>query len=375
MVIELNRFAAFKKMLKKAIYMKSAFFNLVIFFCVLLSSIAAKAEPANITVALARNTTTAAEETFTYAVPKQLQYFAEENINPTLLYTDGSTAALQAVATGSADIAYASSVNIAAAIDKGVPLIAFAGITIKWPYFIAVPKDSSIQTIKDLKGKRVGVVSLASASYADLRATLKIAGLNEDDVTIIPVGAGARAAASLNAGDVDAVDSYSDSFTIMRQHGVAFKLLQRPEQMDRLFSVTMVTSKKLFKEKPQELVQFARAAYKGIIYTKLYPDSAMKLSFKEFPQLLGADDPESSEAKNTSEAMAIALGDSVPADKPDPTTWGEWLNIPDDRWQAVLSFAHETGSTEKLLTVNDVWDSSLMSDIYHFDINSIVEHP
>lgn len=355
--------------------MKSAFLNLVALCCISLIPTWVEAEPTNFVLALARNTTTAAEETFTFAVPKQLHYFADEHINPSILYTDGSTAALQAVASGSADIAFASSANIAAAVDKGLPLKAFAGITTKWPYFIGVPKDSTIQSIADLKGKRIGVVSLASASYADLRAVLKISGLNENDVTIVPIGAGARAAAALNAGDVDAVDSYSDSFTVLRQNGISFRLLQRPEQMNKLFSVTMVTSENVLKKKPQELIAFARAAYKGIIYTKLYPESALSLTFTEFPQLSGADNPESTEAKNTAEVMMIALGDSIPNDKPDPATWGEWLNIPTQRWQAVLDFAFDTGSTEKLLTVNDVWDSSLMSDIYNFDIKAIVKKP
>lgn len=354
--------------------MKTTFLHFVFFMSAfLLLPLSGFAETTNFVLALARSTTTPAEETFTYAIPKQLGYFYDENINPSLLYTDGSTAALQAVATGSADIAYASSVNIAAAIDKGVPLKAFAGITIKWPYFIGVPKGSSIHSIADLKGKRIGVISLASASYADLRANLKLAGLAEADVTIVPVGAGARAAAALNSGDIDAVDSYSDSFTIMRQNGVEFNLLQRPDEMNRLFSVTMVTSQKIFDQKPHELSAFARAAYKGMIYTRLYPESALQLAFKEFPELRGANNSAGIDTQNTAEAMAIALGDSIPTDKPDPETWGKWLDIPNERWQAVLSFAHETGSTERLLAVKDVWNNSLMPEIYNFDIKTIVK--
>lgn len=333
----------------------------------------AMAADTNFTLALARNTITAGEETFTYAVPKQLGYFEEEKLNPTILQADGSTAALQAVASGSADVGYASSVNIAAAIDKGVPIKAFAGITVQWPYFIGVPKDSSIKTIADLKGKRVGVISLASASYADLRANLKLAGLQETDVTIVPVGAGARAAAALKADQIDAVDSYSDSFTVMGQNGIALDLLERPAEMSKLFSVTMVTSEQTLKAKPEELAAFARAAYKGIVYTQLYPESALKLSFTEFPQLAGATDPNGEDAKKTAEAMKIALGDSIPSNQPDPAVWGQWLNLPVDRWEALLNFAHETGQTDKKLTVEQVWDASLMPKIYDFDVKSIVE--
>ena len=81
----------------------------------------------------------------------------------------------------------------------------------------------------DLKGKRIGVISLASASYADSE------GQPEDrrpearaDVSVLPVGAGARAAAALKADQVDAIDSYSDSFTVMKQNGVELHAAAAP---------------------------------------------------------------------------------------------------------------------------------------------------
>ncbi|MBP6764280.1 MAG: ABC transporter substrate-binding protein [Rubrivivax sp.] len=331
----------------------------------------AMAQDKPLTLALARSAITPGEETFTYAVPKQMGWFKREGLSVNLIKTNGSTAALQAVASGSADIAYASSVNIAAAIDKGVPIKAFAGITVQWPYFIGVPPGSTIKKIADLKGKRVGVISLASASYADLKANLKLAGLTEADVTVVPVGAGARAAAALKADQVDAIDSYSDSFTVMQQNGVDLTLLPRPAQMAKLFSVTMVTSAATLKANPDMLARFARAAYQGIIYTRLFPEAALKLSFKEFPELAGSADPAGKEAQNTLAAMKIALGDSIPGGNTDPKTWGNWLDIDASRWEALLAFAHETGQTDKRLLPAQVWDGSLMKTIYSFDRSKI----
>jgi len=331
----------------------------------------AQAQEKSITLALARSAITPGEETFTYAVPKQLGWFKREGLNVGLIKANGSTAALQAVASGSADVAYASSLNIAAAIDKGLPIKAFAGITVQWPYFIGVPPGSPIKKMADLKGKRVGVISLASASYGDLKANLKIAGLSEADVTVVPVGAGARAAAALKANEVDAIDSYSDSFTVMKQNGVDLTLLPRPAQMEKLFSVTMATSVASLKANGDALAKFARAAYQGMIYTQLNPEAALKLSFQEFPELAGSANPTGPEARNTLEAMKIALGDSIPAGKPDPKTWGPWMDIDAGRWEALLAFAHDTGQTEKRLTPAQVWDGSLMKRIYDFDASKI----
>ncbi|EJF91056.1 ABC transporter substrate-binding protein [Bartonella tamiae] len=357
------------------------------------SNIENEKKDTKLTLALSRNTVTPAEEIFTYAVPQYMGYFAQQNIQPKLLYTNGSTAAIQALTSGSADIAYASSLNIAAAIDKGVPIIAFAGLTVRWPYSIAVPKDSNITSIYDLKNKRIGVVSFASASYHDLRATLNHANISESDVTIVPVGAGARAAAALYNRDIDALDSYSDSFNAIQQNGLKLTFLERPQSLEKLFSVTMVTRKDVLQDKPDLLIGFVRAAYKGIIFTKLYPKLALEMGLEAFPQLKNSKPQKTTNKKilngdgnmsfkheneakksieNILQTMQIALGDSIPKDQNDPTQWGAWLNLPQERWQAVADFAYQAGLTHKKLKVGDLWDPRLMDKIYDYNAETIM---
>lgn len=325
-----------------------------------------------LTVAFARNTVTAAEEVFTYAVPKNLGFFSQEKLNVEMITSDGSTAAIQALQSGSADIAYASSANIIAAIEKGLPIKAFAGLTAHWPYFIGVPQNSAIKSVADLKGKNIGVISLASASYSDLRANLALAGLSESDVTIIPVGAGTAAAAALTSGQIDAVDSYTDSFNIMGNSGVKLKLLDRPAQLEKLFSVTMVTTDDALKNKRTQLAAFVRAAYKGIVYSQVNLDDALALGFKEFPVLPGADDPSGAKAKETRAALQIALNDSLPTDPAkDPNKWGDWLALSDERWQAVIDYAVLSQQIQKKFTVAEVWDGSMTKEYFDFDRTAV----
>lgn len=321
-----------------------------------------------VTVALARNFITPAEEIFTIAVPKQLGYFQEEGLEVEVITGNGSSAALLALVSGNADVAYASSISLASAVENGIPVKAFAGLTIKWPYYIAVPEGSSIQSIADLKGKKVGIISRASASYLDLLANLHLAGLTEKDVTILPVGVDAQAAAALRANQIDALDNYSDSFSNINNSGLKLRFLARPQEMESLFSVTMVTNEKMLKEHPEVLAKFARAAYKGMIYTQQHPKEALALGCKEFPRLAGCDDLSSEDAQMTYEAMLMALGDSIPADQADPATWGQWLNISDERWQVLLNFAYEADEIKVKMTPDQVWDASLMPQIYDFEI-------
>lgn len=320
-----------------------------------------------VTVALARNFITPAEEIFTIAVPKQLGYFKEEGIEVEILTTNGSSAALLALTSGDADIAYASSINLVSAIENGMPVKAFAGLTLVWPYYIAVPEGSPIQTVADLKGKKVGVINRASASYSDLQANLRLAGLSESDVTIIPVGVDMQAAAALRSNQIDALNNYSDSFATIQNSGLKLRFLPRPQELENLFSVTMVTSGQTLAQQPEMLAKFARAAYKGIIYTRQNPKEALALGCKEFPRLAGCDDLEGEKGQNTYGVMLMALGDSIPAGQSDPAAWGQWLNISQDKWQALLDFAHNAGKTQDKLTPEQVWDDSLMPKIYNFD--------
>jgi NitT/TauT family transport system substrate-binding protein len=87
--------------------------------------------------------------------------------------------------------------------------------------------------------------------------------------------------------------------------------------------------------------------------------------------LAGSADPAGKDAKNTLEAMKIALGDSIPAGDSEPKTWGHWQDIDSTRWEALLSFAAETGQTDKKLTPAQVWDGSLMNSIFNFDASKV----
>lgn len=337
-------------------------------------STAKSGTPTKLTVAYAEKTISAAEETYSYSVPKALGLFKEKNLDVDMTMNDGSTAAIQSVASGSSDIGFASAASIATAVGKGVPIKAIAGATTFWPYQLATKPGSAITSIADLKGKKIGVISLASASYSDLISELKSGNLTVKDVQIVAVGADTSAAEALNSGQVDAIDTYRDAYTSLESQGQHFQYLPVPDTTKDLFSLTYFTSTKTLQEKRQALIDFVQCSYKGLIWAYTKPDDSLKLLFADFPQLPGSSDINSADAKQTKVQMQAAIDGWVPQNgEKDASKWGNWESLSDKRWEKLVQWAKDTDQTDKLLTVDQVWDGSLMKDIYDFDAAQVLQ--
>ena len=93
-------------------------------------------------------------------------------------------------------------------------------------YGIAVPADSPIQKLTDLKGKTIGVTNMSSAGVIIARAQAAAAGLNPDtDITIVVAGEGAQPAIMLKNKQVDALSQFDTQYALIEIAGVKLRLL------------------------------------------------------------------------------------------------------------------------------------------------------
>jgi hypothetical protein len=98
------------------------------------------------------------------------------------------------------------------------------------------------------------------------------------------------------------------------------------------------------------------------------------LLFADFPQLPGSSDINSADAKQTKVQMQAAIDGWVPQNgEKDASKWGNWESLSDKRWEKLVQWAKDTDQTDKLLTVDQVWDGSLMKDIYDFDAAQVLQ--
>ncbi len=130
----------------------------------------------------------------------------------------GGSQALQAVMGGSADVVsgyFDHCVNLAA---KGQHLQSFV-VYDRYPGFALVvsPKHTgSINSIKDLANKKVGVSAPGSSTDFFLKYMLSKNGVDPNSVGVIGVGLGATAIAAMEQGNIDAAIMLDPAVTVLQ---------------------------------------------------------------------------------------------------------------------------------------------------------------
>ena len=127
-------------------------------------------------------------------LPNALGYWREEGYDVTIVGFSGGQQGLQQMAAGGVTFAQLNSTSlIQANTDNGLAVRGIMGNgVIDWG--LATMDGGPITGVQALKGKRIGIVSLATGGVPLLKGLLRHNGIDPDqDVQIIATGAGAPA--------------------------------------------------------------------------------------------------------------------------------------------------------------------------------------
>lgn len=328
--------------------------------------------PTKLTMAIASAVIGPKEEVAVYAVAQKMGYFSEEGLTVDTINADGSVAAIQAVASGSGSITASDAGSALAAVQKNVPVITVGGLVQNWPWVIATKPDSPIKSGADLKGKKLGVISLASGSAPYARAFVKAAGLDpQTDVDLVPVGVGAQASAALNGGQVDALALYTQAYTVIEQSGTKLSYLDNPDIFQGIRSLTWTVPTQAFKDSPETYGKFLRAAYKAMLFSASNPEAAMRIGYQVFPQILGGADPTTRLANDTA-SLTTWIKTATPATG-DPASWKDWGAISDAEWTKTQSYTQEAGQITAPVQPDKIWDPSQLQTANQFDAAAVIK--
>ncbi len=144
---------------------------------------------------------------------KALGFTDKFNIDLEIKDFEGSTRAETAAITGAVNV---GTLDCLTAFGNGVPFVGFYGPAPKLP-FVLVARDS-IKSLKDLKGKKLGMSSAPGGIIDRLnRAVLSTAQLSPEDVTIVQTTTAGRVASLVTGQSDTAIFHYEQASEVLRR--------------------------------------------------------------------------------------------------------------------------------------------------------------
>jgi len=252
-------------------------------------------------------------------------YFADEGIEVTTQAVNGSSAILQALASGQAHIGRPGPAPVIIANTRGVDVKFIYNSLPRSSFGILVPEASEYQTPEDLRGTVIGVGTADGAEVGFARAILSSFGMSEPaDYEFIPVGDGGPATAGLQRGDIVAyVGSLADR-AILAYRGMPMRDIT-PEEFDTLFGNGYAALDSYIDENPEVVEGFVRAMVRATIFTR-DPDNRDTVLAH-----LAAGNPQEGEDREFANALLESvLSKGVPHDMSmgwgynEPEHWQRW---------------------------------------------------
>lgn len=216
-------------------------------------------------------------------MPVALGYWKDEGYDVNVVGVAGSSQGLQQLAAGGIEFAQLNSTGlIQANTENNVPVRGIMGNgVIDWG--LAVGDGSVIKDVKELKGKRIGISSLATGGYPLLKGMLRSHGLNPDtDVQIVAVGVGAPALDALKNDRVQALMFWQSALTGFENAGTKLRVF-RADAWRSMPDFTLGTLQKTIDSDPAMVEAIARGAAKATLFAHTNPECVRKIHWKHFP--------------------------------------------------------------------------------------------
>ena len=257
-----------------------------------------------------------------------------------LIFLRGGSRTVAALIGGSVDFVLGSDLGITTAILQGASLTRVGVTTNTLGYSIVV--QPNIKTIRDLKGKIIGITPGRDAAYARVVKLLRDNGMDAGkDVTFLSVGDGGPTArvAALSAGVIHASMFTPPSDLISEKAGM--RILSRIDVANVAGGLNTTTAF-IQKNRPQAL-RFLRAYMEGIRYLKSNKEESLRI-FSKY-------------VRNPDLGIMAYLYEEI------STRAERDLRPQSDAVHALLDLAALDFPQAKKLSEKDNWDLSLIDEI------------
>ena len=302
-----------------------------------------------------------------FAIATKMGWFRQDGIEVELVPIPGSTDCVKNVATRQLDFSLPSVEPLAIGRPQGIKAKIFYTAYQGNIYGIAVPADSPVQKIIDLKGKNIGVISMSSGGVIIARALAADAGMNPDgDINIVVAGEGAQPAVLLRNKQVHALSQFDTQYAMVENAGVKLRLLDTRE-IERYPSNGFLALEETLKARRREAVALARGYARGTIFAIANPEAAVRILYEVFPQTKPTGKDEATAVRDDTKVLQARI-QNWKLEKAGVKRWGENSEA---NYGAYVDFMLKWGLIKQKVDVHDLITNELIGEINTFDASKI----
>jgi len=303
-----------------------------------------------------------------HAIAIKMGWYKEGGIAVEIVPVAGGTECVKMVATGDLLTGLSALEPLAIIRQQGGKMRVFYSAYQLFNFRLAVLPDSPVQSIAELKGKKIGVNSMGSSGVPVARALVAQAGLDPNkDVSLVVAGEGAQAAALISGKQVDAYSSFDTQFALAEVAGVPLRMLPSP-QIEKIVGGGMYAMEDSISGKRKELVALSQGFAKGTLFALTNPEAAIRLTWEVWPQ-----------TKPTGKSEAAALADEVKVLNSRARSWrGEgsgakrWGDGVEANYDLLTAWLLDQKVIKDKVPGADMFTNVLLDEVNNFDQAAVI---
>ena len=203
-----------------------------------------------------------------FYIPDKLGFYADEGITIQRVDFAGGGETVRGLVDGRMGIGGTSFTAVVQAFNQGVKVkilgCGFASGVIDW----LARADSPVQSLKDIKGRKIGYTRPGSNTHYQAMVALSVAGYSTEDVQLISVGDLAAAWTAVKTGVVDVAPSGEPIATLRTESKEGKVVWRSPDLIPHWMEQALVTTESFLSENPDTVRGFMKAHLKGLDYIR-----------------------------------------------------------------------------------------------------------